>query len=158
MGYKMSEVEKRLAELGIEIPAVLTPVAAYVPYVNVQGLVFVSGALPMKAGKLVLTGRVGENVSLEEAQNAARQCAINAIASLKAASGNLDRIERIIKVEGYVASATSFTDQHIVMNAASELFLKAFGEAGKHARVAVGVASLPLGATVELAVVAKLKS
>ena len=152
----MSEVEKRLAAHGIEIPGMLAPVAAYVPFVKSEGFVFISGALPMKAGKLLVAGRVGESISLEEAQNAARQCAVNAMASLKAAVGDLDRVERIIKIEGYVASAPAFTEQHLVVNAASELFAMAFGEAGKHSRIAVGVTSLPLGAPVELAVTAKI--
>jgi len=152
----MSEIEKKLAEMGVEIPEMTAPVASYVPFVETGGLVFISGALPLAGGKLLASGRVGEDVSLEEAQAAARQCAVNALGSLKAVAGALDKVERIIKLEGYVASAPSFTDQHLVMNAASDLIVEVFGEAGKHARIAVGVASLPLGAAVELAVVARV--
>lgn len=153
----MSEVEKRLERMGIALPGLAAPVAAYVPFVAANGLVFISGQLPMKEGRLVAKGIVGHDVSLDEAQAAARQCAINAMAALKsAADGNIDRIVRIVKLEGYVASAPSFTDQHLVMNAASELFVEAFGEAGKHSRIAVGTTSLPLGAAVELGVIAML--
>lgn len=153
----MSKVGNKLAELGVELPKVSAPVAAYVPFVVSDGMAFISGALPLKDGKLLATGLVGKDCSIEEAESAAKQCAVNAIASLKsAAGGDLDRVERIIKIEGFVASSSDFVEQHLVMNAASEFILDAFGEIGKHARIAVGVASLPLGAAVEVAMVAKV--
>ena len=141
--------EDRLAELGIVIPAAAAPVAAYVPVVVAGNLAHVSGQLPFVAGKLV-TGRLGEDVSLEQGTEAARACGLMILAQLAAALGSLDRVERVVKLGAFVNSAADFTDQPKVANGASELMAEVFGEAGKHARSAVGVPVLPLGAAVEV--------
>jgi enamine deaminase RidA (YjgF/YER057c/UK114 family) len=142
-------IQSRLAELGIELPAAAAPVAAYVPVVVVGNLAHVSGQLPFVGGQLV-TGRLGEDVSLEEGIAAARACGLMILAQLQAALGSLDRVERIVKLGAFVNSASTFTDQPKVANGASELMVEVFGEAGKHARSAVGVPVLPLGAAVEV--------
>jgi enamine deaminase RidA (YjgF/YER057c/UK114 family) len=152
----VSSVEQRLAELGVVLPEAPPAVAAYVPAVVHNGLVWVSGQVPIREAGLPRTGLVGRDVSLEDAAEEARWCAINALAQLKAAAGSLDRIERILKVTVFVASSEGFHAQPLVANGASELFQEAFGEAGRHARSAVGVAELPLGAPVELDLVAAL--
>ena len=144
-----AEITARLAELGLTLPEAAAPVAAYVPVVVAGGLAHVSGQLPFVAGKLV-RGRLGEDVSLEEGYAAARACGLMLIAQLKAALGSLDRIERVVKLGGYVNSAADFNDQPKVVNGASELMVAVFGDAGKHARSAVGVPALPLGAAVEV--------
>lgn len=145
----MSNVDARLAELGLTLPEAAAPVAAYVPVVVAGGLAHVSGQLPFVEGKLV-TGRLGEDVSLEAGTEAAQACAVMILAQLKAALGSLDRVERIVKLGAFVNSTGSFTDQPKVANGASELMVAVFGEAGKHARSAVGVPVLPLGAAVEV--------
>lgn len=145
----MSNIDARLAELGLTLPAAAAPVAAYVPVVVAGGLAHVSGQLPFVEGKLV-TGRLGENVSLETGTEAAQACGVMILAQLKAALGSLDRVERIVKLGAFVNSAADFTDQPKVANGASELMVAVFGEAGKHARSAVGVPVLPLGAAVEV--------
>ncbi|HHX27408.1 MAG: RidA family protein [Bacillota bacterium] len=150
------KVEAKLKELGIEIPAVAKPVAAYVPAVLAGKWVYISGQLPFRQGKLDKTGKVGKDVTLEEAQAEARQCAINCIAALKSVAGDLDNVERIVKVTGFVASAPGFNDQPKAVNGASELLAQVFGEAGQHARAAVGVAELPLNACVEVELIALL--
>ena len=144
-----AEITAKLAELGLTLPEAAAPVAAYVPVVIAGGLAHVSGQLPFVEGKLV-RGRLGEDVSLEEGYAAARACGLMLIAQLKAALGSLDRIERVVKLGGYVNSAADFTDQPKVVNGASELMVAVFGDAGKHARSAVGVPALPLGAAVEV--------
>ena len=144
-----AEITAKLAELGLTLPEAAAPVAAYVPVVIVGGLAHVSGQLPFVEGKLV-RGRLGEDVSLEEGYAAARACGLMLIAQLKAALGSLDRVERIVKLGGYVNSAADFTDQPKVVNGASELMVALFGEPGKHARSAIGVPTLPLGAAVEV--------
>jgi len=146
---------RRLAELGITLPAVAAPVAAYIPAVQTGQLVYTSGQLPFVDGSLVRTGKVGAEVRAEDAAADARQCALNALAAIDALIG-LDAITRIVKVVGFVASAPGFTGQPGVVNGASELFGEVFGEAGAHARSAVGVAELPLGAPVELEVIAEI--
>ncbi|MGI8625680.1 MAG: RidA family protein [Geodermatophilaceae bacterium] len=146
---------QRLAELGISLPSVAAPVAAYVPAVQTGPLVFVSGQLPWVDGVLPRTGKVGTEVSAEEAALDARQCALNALAAMDALVG-LDSVTRIVKVVGFVASAPGFTGQPGVINGASELFGEVFGDAGVHARSAVGVAELPLGTPVEVEVVAEV--
>lgn len=151
------KVEARLKELGIEIPPVAKPVAAYVPAVVAEKWVYISGQLPFRQGKLEKTGKVGREVTLEEAQEESRQCAINCIAALKSVAGDLDNVERIVKVTGFVASAPGFNDQPKVINGASELLGQVFGEKGEHARAAVGVAELPLNASVEVELIALLK-
>jgi enamine deaminase RidA (YjgF/YER057c/UK114 family) len=147
-------IEQRLAELGIELPPVSPPVAAYVPVRLAAGLAFVSGQVP-DGGKLH-PGHVGAEVSLEQGREAARRCALQALAVLREALGSLDRVRGIVKVEVFVASAPGFTDQPLVANGASELLGEVFGEAGRHARAAIGVAELPLGACVEVALVAEV--
>ena len=142
--------ESRLAELGLTLPEVVPPLASYVPAVQSGEFVFTSGQLPMVDGKLGLTGKVGAEVTAEEAKAQARICALNALAAVKSVIGDLDRIERVVKVVGFVASAPDFTGQPGVVNGASELLGEALGEAGVHARSAVGVAVLPLDAPVEV--------
>ena len=152
----MSAVEDRLAELGLTVPDVAAPVAAYVPAVQDGSRVFTSGQLPMVSGSLADTGKVGEGeglVSPERAKELAQICALNAIAAVKSVVGDLDRVERVVKVVGFVASDPAFTGQPGVVNGASELFGHAFGDKGVHARSAVGVAVLPLDAPVEVEVI-----
>ncbi|PPF66297.1 RidA family protein [Rathayibacter tritici] len=141
---------ERLAELGIELPAVAVPAGAYVPAVVHGGLVYTAGQIPFVDGALPLTGTVGAEVSPEQAKDLARTCALNALAAVADAIGSLDRVTRIVKLTGFVASAAGFTGQPGVINGASELLGDLFGEAGRHARSAVGVAQLPLGAPVEV--------
>src|SRR3569623_426278 len=142
-------IEARLAELGIVLPEPAAPVAAYVPVVSAGGLAHISGQLPFIAVMLV-TGRLGEVVSLEDGAAAARACGLMILAQAKAALGSLDRVERVVKLGAFVNSAAAFTDQPKVANGASELMVEVFGEAGRHARSAVGVPVLPLGAAVEV--------
>jgi enamine deaminase RidA (YjgF/YER057c/UK114 family) len=146
----MSTPEERLAELGLQVPDVAKPVAAYVPAVRSGNQVFTSGQLPMREGKLITTGKVGGEVSAEQAYECARQCALNALAAVRAEVGDLSAIKRIVKVVAFVASTPDFTGQPGVANGASELFGEVFGEAGQHARSAVGVPVLPLDAPVEV--------
>jgi len=146
---------KRLAELGIVLPPVAPPVAAYVPAVRTGDLVFTSGQLPLVAGTLRRTGRVGAEVSADDAKECARICALNALAAVDALVG-LDAIRRVVKVVGFVASAPGFIGQPGVVNGASELFGEVFGEAGTHARSAVGVTELPLGAPVEVEILVEV--
>jgi enamine deaminase RidA (YjgF/YER057c/UK114 family) len=152
----VSAVEDRLAELGLSVPDVAPPVAVYVPAVQDGRHVYTSGQLPMVSGKLAATGKVGEGdglVSPEDAKALAQTCALNAIAAVKSIVGDLDRVERVVKVVGFVASDPAFTGQPGVVNGASELLGKAFGDKGIHARSAVGVAVLPLDAPVEVEIV-----
>lgn len=152
----MSTPEERLAELGLEVPEVAPPVAAYVPAVRSGNQVFTSGQLPMRAGELMATGLVGTDVTPEEAFACAQQCALNAIAAVKSQVGDLSNVKRVVKVVGFVASAPGFTGQPGVINGASELLGKVFGDAGVHARSAVGVAALPLGAPVEVEILVEV--
>ena len=152
----MSQVEERLFALGLTVPDVVPPVAAYTPAVRTGSYVFTSGQLPMQSGSLLATGKVGAEVDAEAAKELAAVCALNAIAALKSVVGDLDKVVRIVKVVGFVASDPSFTGQPGVMNGASELLGAAFGEAGVHARSAVGVAVLPLDAPVEVEIVVEL--
>ena len=145
----MSAVEDRLSELGLTVPAVAAPVAAYVPAIRDGNLVMTSGQLPMVDSKLAATGKVGAQVSAEDAAQLAQTCALNAIAAVKSLVDDLDTV-RVVKVVGFVASDPSFTGQPAVINGASELLAKAFGDKGAHARSAVGVAVLPLDAPVEV--------
>ena len=149
-----SAVERRLADLGLAIPEVAAPVAAYVPALVTGSTVYTSGQLPFVSGQLPATGKVGAEVSAEDAKKYAELCIINALAAVKSQIGDLDRITRIVKVVGFVASDPSFTGQPGVVNGASELLGKVFGEAGTHARSAVGVAVLPLDAPVEVELIA----
>jgi enamine deaminase RidA (YjgF/YER057c/UK114 family) len=146
----MSAVEDRLSELGLTVPDVVPPVAAYVPVVREGDLVFTSGQLPMVDGSLPATGKVGAEVDADAAKALAETCALNAIAAIKSEIGDLDSVTRVVKVVGFVACVPEFTGAPGVVNGASELFGAAFGERGVHARSAVGVASLPLDAAVEV--------
>jgi enamine deaminase RidA (YjgF/YER057c/UK114 family) len=143
-------VEETLAELGFTVPEVVPPVAAYVPAVITGSHVFTSGQLPMRDGALVATGKLGGEVSAEEGYAAAQVCALNALAAIKAELGSLDRVTRVVKAVVFVASTADFTAQPAVANGASELLGQAFGDAGRHARSAVGVPALPLDAPVEV--------
>ncbi len=145
----------RLAELGLELPAVVPPLASYVPAVRTGSLVFTSGQLPLAGGELGEVGKVGAQVTPERAKELARVCALNALAAVDALVG-LDAVVRVVKVVGFVASAPDFVGQPGVVNGASELFGEVFGEAGQHARSAVGVASLPLDAPVEVELVVEV--
>jgi enamine deaminase RidA (YjgF/YER057c/UK114 family) len=155
----MSAVEDRLAELGLTLPEVATPVAAYVPAIQDGRRIYTSGQLPMVSGALVQTGKVGEGHGLvppEDAKKLAEICALNAIAAVKSIVGDLDQVTQVVKLVGFVASDPAFTGQPGVINGASELMGKAFGDAGTHARSAVGVAVLPLDAPVEVEIVVAL--
>lgn len=143
-------VQQRLDELGLEIPAVATPAGSYVPALTHAGLVYTSGQLPFQDGELAGTGQVGEQVSLEQAQELARVAALNGLAAIKQQLGSLDRISRVLKVTVFVNSASDFKQQPQVANGASDLLGAIFGEAGRHVRSAVGVSALPLGSPVEL--------
>jgi enamine deaminase RidA (YjgF/YER057c/UK114 family) len=144
-------VEKKLAELGIILPIPSSPVANYVPYVRVGGLLFVSGQICLGPdGKLVAKGKLGGGVSAEDGQKAARACAINLLAQIKAAVGDLDRVARVVRLGGFINSDPSFLDGPKVMNGASDLMVSVFGEKGRHARTTVGVAVLPADAAVEV--------
>jgi len=152
----MSAAE-RLAALGLTLPPVAAPVAAYVPAVRTGTYVYVSGQVPVADGKLAAAGKVGAEVTAEDAAGMARTCALNAIAAAAEAAGGLDRIRRIVKVVGFVASAPGFSGQPQVINGASELLIEVFGEDGKHARSAIGVAELPLNAPVEVELIAEVR-
>jgi enamine deaminase RidA (YjgF/YER057c/UK114 family) len=147
-------VSERLEELGIELPPPARPVASYVPVTQGSGLAFVAGQIPLEDGKPLVTGRVGESVSIEQAQGLARRCALQALAALNEELGSLDRVRRILKVTVWVASGEGFVDQPKVANGASDVLVEVFGEAGKHARAAVSAPSLPLGAPLEVEVIA----
>jgi enamine deaminase RidA (YjgF/YER057c/UK114 family) len=151
-----STPEERLAALDLAVPEVAAPVASYVPAVRSGDHVYTSGQLPMRYGELLLTGKVGAHVGLEEAQRCAQQCALNAIAAVKSVVGDLTRVRRVVKVVVFVASTPDFTAQPQVANGASELFGQAFGDAGVHARSAVGVSVLPLDAPVEVELVVEV--
>ena len=152
----MSTPDERLAELGLTVPEVAKPVAAYIPALRTGNYVFTSGQLPMRDGQLLTTGKVGGEVTPEEATECARQCALNAIAAVRAEIGDLAQVKRIVKVVAFVASTPDFTGQPGVANGASELFGDVFGEAGQHARSAVGVPVLPLDAPVEVELIVEV--
>lgn len=153
----MSRIEARLAELGSPLPELAKPVAAYVPAVVSGNLVFTSGQLPFTGGVLPETGKLGATVSPEAAKGYARQCALNALAAVKSVIGDLDRVTRVVKVVGFVASTPDFSGQPSVVNGASEFLGEVFGEAGQHARSAVGVPVLPLDSPVELELIVEFK-
>jgi enamine deaminase RidA (YjgF/YER057c/UK114 family) len=152
----MGAVEDRLAEIGLSVPEVAKPVASYVPAVRTGSYVYTSGQVPLRDGQLITTGKVGAGVSPEDARECAQQCALNAIAAVKAELGDLDLVKRVVKVVCFVASDTAFTGQPQVANGASDLLGKAFGDAGVHARSAVGVPVLPLDAPVEVEIVVEV--
>jgi enamine deaminase RidA (YjgF/YER057c/UK114 family) len=153
----MGEIESRIEELGLTLPPCPTPVAAYVPAVEIAGFVYASGQTPILDGKLMFKGKLGRDVSIEEGYEAARLAALRVISELKATVGDLDRVGRIVKVTGYVNSADNFGDQPKVVNGASELIRDIFGKKGEHARVAFGVAALPDDAAVEIDLIAYVK-
>ena len=153
----MGNYEERLKALGVIIPEAPKPVAAYVPAKQVGKLVFTAGQLPMVNGELISKGLLGQDVEIDEANKAARICAVNALAAIKGLIGDLDQIQQIVRVVGYVASVPTFTEQPAVVNGASELLLEIFGENGKHARSAVGMAVLPLNASVEIELTVEVK-
>ena len=142
--------EEKLKEMGLELPAVAPPVGAYVPAVRVGELLFTAGQIPTCAGELIAAGKVPVEVPLELARSAARQACLNALAAIKAEAGSLDAVRRVVRLNVYVNSADDFTDQAKVANAASELLVELFGDAGRHSRCAIGAAELPLNAPVEL--------
>lgn len=151
------EVDARLAELGIEVPDAAAPVANYVGHVQTGNLVFISGQVPIKDGKFQYQGKLGESMSVEDAQAAARLCAINIIAQAKAAcGGDLDRVQRVVKLTGFVNSTGDFTEQPKVINGASDLMVEVFGDKGRHSRAAVSAASLPVGVAVEVEAVVEI--
>ena len=153
----MSRITDRIVELGFELPQVVPPVAAYVPAVKAGNLVFTSGQLPMVNGQMMATGKVGAEVDADAAKLIAQRCALNAIAALTTVIDDLDKVEQVVKVVGFVASAPDFTGQPGVVNGASELLQAVFGDAGVHARSAVGVSALPLDAPVEVEIVVRVR-
>ena len=152
----MSTVEDRLSSLGLTVPEVVPPVAAYVPTVRTGNLVFTSGQLPARDGEMLATGKLGGEVSEEQGFECARQCALNALAAVKAEVGSLDDVKRVVKAVVFVASTPDFTAQPKVANGASELLADAFGDAGRHARSAVGVPVLPLDVPVEVELIVEI--
>ena len=149
-------IEERLAVLDIILPTPPKPAGSYMPVVKTGNLMFVSGQIPMKEGKVVFQGKVPINISLEDAQKAAKLCIINALAQLKAELGTLDKISKIVKVSGFVNSSQDFVEQPKIINAASDLLFEIFGDKGRHSRIALGVASLPLNSTVEIDLIAEI--
>lgn len=149
--------EERLKELGLTLPEMATPVAAYVPFAIVDKMVYTAGQIAFVKGELKYKGRLGQDISLEQGYDSARICALNALAAVKKAAGTLDNVERVVKITGFVNSTDDFTDPPKVINGASELVKSIFGDAGLHARSAIGVNTLPLGASVEVEMIVKLK-
>ncbi|MGE5683346.1 MAG: RidA family protein [Bacillota bacterium] len=150
-------IEEKINELGYQVPEAPKPLAAYIPALIVDDLVFTAGQLPMASGELKFKGKIGQDVTEEEGQKAAELCALNCLSVIKSVAGTLEKIERIVKVTVFVNSADGFTMQPKVANGASEFFVKIFGEEGKHVRSAVGVNELPLNAACEVEIIAKLK-
>lgn len=146
----MSKIEEKLNSLGIQLPEPAKPLAAYISAKQTGNFVFTAGQLPLVEGNLVATGLLGRDIDVEEAKAAAQICVVNALSAVKGVIGDLDKIKQVVRVVGYVASAQEFTQQPAVINGASELLLEVFGDAGRHARSAVGVAVLPLNAAVEV--------
>lgn len=149
-------IEKRLKELGIIIPDAPKPAGSYIPVVLSGKLAFVSGQIPIKDGQVVYQGKVGDTQSIDDAQEAAKLCVINGLAQIEAYCGTLDNLEKIIKISGFVNSTKDFTEHPKVINAASDLLMKIFDEKGRHSRIAIGVSSLPLNATVEIDMVVEI--
>ncbi|WP_375271001.1 RidA family protein [Sphingomonas sp.] len=150
------QIDRKLADLGLELPQAAAPVASYTPVVEAGGLLHISGQLPFKDGQIV-TGRLGDDVSLEAGQDAAQRCGLMLVAQIRQHLGNLQRVKRIVKLGVFVNSTPDFTDQPKVANGASDLMTALFGDAGKHARSAVGVAVLPLGAAVEVDAIVEIE-
>jgi enamine deaminase RidA (YjgF/YER057c/UK114 family) len=153
------QIAARLKEMGISLPEAAAPAANYVPYVINGNLLYISGQLPLEGGKIAVSGHLGKNVNLPTGQRAAELCAINILAQAKAAlGGDLGRVKRVIKLNGFVSSTPDFVEQHLVINGASNLIAGVLGEAGKHARAAVGMAALPMNAAVEIDAVMEVAS
>ena len=152
----MQTIEQRLAELGVTLPEAAPPAASYIPFVRTGNLLFTAGQLPYAGGKLFATGLLGRDVDVATGKEAAMYCAINILSQVKGAAGDLERIVRIVKLTAFVASAPGFTEQHLVANGASEFLVSVLGERGRHARSAVGTASLPLDAPVEVEAIVEL--
>lgn len=148
--------ERRLQELGVLLPVAPKPVANYIPAVLCGDLLFLSGVLPSRDGQLLATGKLDREVTVEQGKDAARQALLNALAIIRAEVGSLDRVRKVVRMTGYVASGQGFTQQPAVINGASDLLVQIFGEAGRHARVAVGAAELPLNAPVELELIVQV--
>ena len=148
-------IETKLEELGITLPEAPAAVAAYQPWIRTGNLIFTSGQLPFRDGQIAYEGKLGAELSQDDGYQAARQCALNAIAQLKAASGNLDKIQKIVRIEGYVHCADGFRGHPQVLNGASDLVAEIFGEKGKHTRLALGINEMPLNAAVQLAMTAE---
>ncbi len=146
----MGNIENKIKELGLQLPEPPKPLAAYIPAKQVGNLVFTAGQLPMVNGEIILKGLLGQDVEIDPAYNAAKICTLNALSAIKGVIGDLDKIKQVVRVVGYVASVPTFTQQPAVVNGSSELLLEIFGENGKHARSAVGMAVLPLNAAVEI--------
>lgn len=149
-------IQNRLAALGVTLPAAAAPAANYVPFAQSGKLILTSGQLPLSEGKLVATGLLGRELDVAAGREAAKHCAINVLAQLQAATGDLEKIARLVKITVFVASTADFTEQHLVANGASDFLVEVLGEAGRHARSAVGMASLPLNAPVEVEAIAEL--
>lgn len=148
--------EQMLTQLGLELPAPPKPVANYVPVVRTGDLLFLSGVLPSRDGRLIMTGKLGQELSIEQGMEAARAAVLNGLSIIRSEAGSLDRVKRIVKMVGHIASAPGFTDQPQVLNGASDLLVSLFGDAGRHARVAVGAAELPRQAPVEIELIVEL--
>ena len=153
----MNQVEDRLKSLGMVLPEVPVPLAAYVPAKKTGQVIFTAGQLPLLRGELICKGLLGQDVDVEQAYQAARICTLNALAAIKGVVKDLDQVVQVVRLVGYVASTSTFTQQPAIVNGASELLLEIFGEVGKHARSAVGVASLPLNASVEIELTVEVK-
>jgi len=151
-------IDEKLKSLGITLPTPPKPAGSYIPVVTSGNLVFVSGQIPMQDGKVSYTGKVPTERTIEDAQNAAKICAVNILAQIKANLGSLDRISKIVRVSGFVNSTGDFAEHPKIINAASDLFFEIFGEKAKHSRIAVGVSSLPLNSTVEIDMIAEFTS
>jgi enamine deaminase RidA (YjgF/YER057c/UK114 family) len=153
----MSQVEDRIKSLGMVLPEVPAPLAAYISAKKTGQVIFTAGQLPLLSGELICKGLLGQDVDVEQAYQAARICTLNALAAIKGVVKDLDQIVQVVRVVGYVASTSTFTQQPAIVNGASELLLEIFGEVGKHARSAIGVASLPLNASVEIELTVEVK-
>ena len=151
-------VEEKLKELGIEIVDIPKPLGSYKPCVRTSNLLYISGQLPVRSGKLLYEGKIGNELKIEEGKEAARAAAINCISVLKNEVGDLDKVEKIVRVTGYISSASGFTGQANVLNGASDLFYDVFGQKGIHSRVAVGVFELPMGSPVEIELIAEVST
>lgn len=149
-------IEEKLAKLGIILPTPPKPAGSYIPVVKTGSLLFVSGQIPIKDGKVAFQGRVPDTVSIGDAQEAAKVCIINALAQIKSNIGSLDKVSKIVRVSGFVNSSQNFYEQPKIINAASDLLFDIFGESGKHSRIAIGVASLPMNSAVEIDIIAEI--